>query len=119
MTIHLAIVGSRNFTDYTKFVQYLDEWIFNHGKPVEIISGGCIGADSLAAQYAKENNIPLTIFPADWLKYGKAAGPIRNEKIVNSCTNMLAFPANDSKGTTNAISRAQKKNIPVTIVPLY
>lgn len=74
-----AIVGSRTFLDYEKFKISIDPHL-----PYikQIISGGANGADSLAARYATENNIPLLVFEADWINNGKSAGMIRNKLIV-------------------------------------
>ena len=46
-----------------------------------IISGGCKGAYKIAENIAKELNIPIEIYNAEWDKYGNSAGPIRNKKM--------------------------------------
>lgn len=50
--------------------------------PTEIISGNARGVDTIGEEIAKEEGIDLTIFPANWKKYGKAAGYKRNEKMA-------------------------------------
>ena len=62
----------------------------------------------MAELYAREKGIKLTIFPADWEKYGKSAGMIRNKDIINNCDVCVAFWDGISKGTKNSISLAQK-----------
>ena len=109
----LAIVGSRNFTDYTYFCQVVAQV---KGKITLIISGGARGADTLAERYAKEKAIPYLIFPANWDEYGKQAGMLRNQDIVNSAEAMIAFLSSESKGTRDSISRAHIKSIPVHVV---
>ncbi len=103
----LAVVGSRDFTDYTKLKLALDN-INQFFLITEIISGGAKGADSLAERYAKENNIKLTIYLPDWKRYGRPAGMIRNKEIVSSATSVIAFWDGKSKGTANSISLAEK-----------
>ena len=58
----LAVVGCRDFEDYDFFKRYLEAIIKVHSlEPVEIVSGGAKGADSLAERWANENNIPIAI----------------------------------------------------------
>ena len=109
----LAIVGSRNFTNYKYFCQVIAQV---KTEITLIISGGARGADTLAEKYAKEKAIPYLIFPANWDKYGKQAGILRNQDIVNSAEAMIAFLASESKGTRDSIKRAHIKSIPVHIV---
>lgn len=110
----VGIVGSRNFNDYDLFLTKINQWILINGPIIKIVSGGAFGVDSLAAQYANNNNIELLIFPADWKQFGKAAGPIRNQQIVNASEKIIAFPSNESIGTENTIKIATKKGISVT-----
>lgn len=101
----LAIVGSRNFTNY----EIVEETLSTLEEPItEIISGGAPGADSLAEDWAKKQNIPITVHKADWAKYGRAAGPKRNKKIIEDCDICIAFWDGTSKGTKNAIALSQK-----------
>lgn len=81
----------------------------------EIVSGGARGADSLAERYAQENDIQLTVFPAEWDKYGKSAGYRRNHQIIDYADVVLAFWDGQSKGTKHAIELAEKQNKPVFI----
>ena len=108
-----AIIGSRNFNDYNRLKSTLD-----HELPrIDlIISGGASGADTLAEKWADENNIPSRIFHAEWEKYGKSAGFIRNRLIIDLADKVIAFWDGKSKGTANSISLAKKKNKKVSIV---
>lgn len=108
MSIKLAVVGSRSFNDWKKFSEHLDHWIEKNGKPEIIVSGGAKGADSLAEKYASEKSIPTEIYKPDYSTYGSKAPLIRNDKIVEACTHMLAFPSNQGSGTQYTISKAEK-----------
>ena len=78
----------------------------------EIISGGARGADTLAEEWADENNIPKTIVKADWKTHGKAAGPIRNQQMLDLKPNMVvAFPGGN--GTADMVRRSKKANFEV------
>lgn len=114
--IKLAIVGSRDFTDYETFQQALAEFISEYGMPTSIISGGARGADSMAEKWSLEEDIPIVIYYPDWNTYGRAAGPIRNSQIVNDATHMIAFPVGESRGTQDSIRKARAKRIPLKVI---
>ena len=84
-----------------------------------IIQGCAKGADSMAFDYADEYGIECLGFPADWNKYGKAAGPIRNQQMLDEGKPdlVLAFhnDIRNSKGTLDMISRANKAGIEVRL----
>ena len=101
-----AIIGTRTFENYTQLCEIIDN--LEH-KPTEIISGGAMGADALAERYAKENDLPLIVFKANWEKHGKAAGPFRNQTIVENCEQLVAFWDGQSKGTNHSIKTARAK----------
>lgn len=109
LTRKCAIVGSRTFNDYDKLCSVLD-WIKSYmGYSFDvIISGGAKGADSLAEQYAKDNNITLSVHPANWKKYGKRAGFLRNKEIIKNTEICVAFWNGISKGTADDIELCNK-----------
>ena len=75
----LAVIGSRDFTNYQELKDALDK-VATHVKIDLIISGRARGTDMLAERYAAEKEIPTLIFPPDWGKHGRSAGIIRNRK---------------------------------------
>ena len=85
----IIIAGSRTFDNYELLEESLNEYIAEVFQKkvdsIEIISGTAKGADSLGEKYAIEHNYLIKRFPADWNKYGKSAGYIRNEKIEEAC----------------------------------
>lgn len=117
-TINLAIVGYRNYNDYDSLCKYIKEWkLDNKIDNIDtIISGGCVGVDTLAEKYAKENNIKLQIYYPNWEIYGKSAGAIRNKLIVNDCTHLLALLHPKSRGTCITIKFAEKKKKHIKII---
>jgi hypothetical protein len=109
----LAIIGSRSFTNF----EYLTEILTEYASEIsEIISGGAPGADKLAEQWANTHNIPITVFEADWGKYGRSAGPMRNHDIIANCDKCIAFWDGESTGTGHSISLCIKYKKPVHIV---
>lgn len=100
----IGIVGSRNIVNYKAVKQSLDE-IVKDGDI--IVSGGAIGVDSLAEDYADYRKLDKEIYKPEWDKYGKVAGLIRNSKIVESSDYIVAFWDGKSTGTLDTIKKAE------------
>ena len=119
MINRIIICGTRDFDDRELLYSTLDS-ITHTMTNLEIISGGCRGADSIGEEYAKTRNILLTVFPADWDKYGRAAGPIRNKQMLNYALEenavVVAFWDGKSRGTLNMIQAAKNANVDVRII---
>lgn len=123
MQMKLAIVGSRNFTNYELFKEKVQEFLLKWKESdqeldidsLKVVSGGAKGTDSLAEQWAKEKQCEKKIFYPDWKRWGRGAGPKRNTQIVEECTHMIAFPSKSGSGTQDSIKKATAKNIPVLI----
>ena len=81
---NIMIVGSRSFSDYNFVKEKVDDYIKSNNivEPITVISGGARGVDTLAEKYAEEKKYEFKCFPANWGQFGRAAGPIRNEKMV-------------------------------------
>ena len=110
MTIKTVIAGCRNYNDYEEAKKFLDKCFlhFVGQKQIIIFSGGCKGADEIGEKYAEDNGFELKQFYADWRKYGRAAGPKRNEEMVKQCDLVICFWDGKSKGTKSLIQFAKK-----------
>ena len=106
-----AVVGGRDFNDYERLSK-----ILNKLKITKIVSGGAKGADTLAAKYAKDHNIKLEVHYPDWDKYGKSAGYIRNEILVERSEAIIAFWNLSSPGTKHTIQIAKRAGKDVTVI---
>ena len=85
-------------------------------KNIEIVSGAYYrGAGKLGEQYAKERGYKITRFPADRKRFGRAAGPKRNEQMANYADALIAFWDEKSRGTKNMIDLAKIKNLIILI----
>ena len=115
--MRLAVVGSRDFLDYDYLKRSLLD-TFPLEEVEEIVSGGARGADNLAERFAREHNIPVMVFPADWKRLGRKAGPIRNADIVRRADVIAAFWDGRSRGTKNSISLARKAGKKTVIFPV-
>ena len=111
----LVVAGSRDFDDYTLLAAELDKLLAGKTN-ITIVSGTARGADRLGERYAAEHNLQIERFPAEWEKYHKGAGPIRNAKMVQSADAVIVFWDSESSGTKNIIECARKEDIPYRIV---
>lgn len=115
----IAVIGSRDFTDYKLLTKYLNHFLSKTPpNEIQFISGGAKGADTLAEIYAKEHDIPITIILPNWSLYGRSAGFRRNHDIIAKATHVIAFQVNKSKGTQHSIDLAKQLKLPVRIVEI-
>lgn len=117
--IKVIIAGTRDFNDYAflkKNLDYFLQGINPNNEEIEIVSGNARGADKLGERYAKEHNLPVKLFPANWDKYGKRAGYLRNQEMANYSDVLIAFWDEKSKGTKHMIDIAKKQDLTVIVV---
>jgi len=114
----LAIVGSRSVAEsrFPEFEERITAALESSGCDA-IVSGGARGADMIAEIYAIRHNLPIRIFRAEWEKYGKIAGMLRNSEIVKQCHALLAIWDGKSKGTSDSIKKAMAAGKCVTVLP--
>lgn len=119
----ILITGCRDWKDGTMIKNVLTPF---SGKKVLLIHGDCNGADKLSGIAAKQLGFTLSVKPADWDKYNKAAGPIRNKEMVKEAlghqergipTVVFAFhdSLDESKGTLNCVNEAKKQGLKVVL----
>jgi len=107
----VIICGGRDYDDYQHMSEALAQICLQYGDITAVVQGGARGADSLARRWAIENKIPFEQYDADWKQYGKAAGPIRNQEMLDEsgATMVIAFPGGN--GTYDMIKRAKKAQV--------
>jgi len=118
MEKRVAVVGGRDFHNEEYMFYALDVFRDKYGID-HIISGGAYGADALAESYAKSRCIPYTIYPANWDRYGKKAGMLRNQLIVKDANVIIAFPTKTSVGTYDTVDKAKKAGLKVFVLDKY
>lgn len=107
----LAVVGSRVIQDKRLVEGEIDRWLHDNRfarENLSIVSGGARGVDSCAAAYARKYALPLQEFRANWTKYGKGAGFMRNHDIIKASTHVLAVWDGKSRGTKHSMGLAEK-----------
>lgn len=111
--MRLLICGGRDFDDFQMFDRWLRQVIADYEWPGAVISGMAPGADTMAADWAKQRGITVDAFPADWERHGRSAGPIRNQQMLDEGKPdlVLAFPG--GRGTSDMVARAKKTGVKV------
>jgi hypothetical protein len=106
------IAGSRNITDYSIVLKAIRESVKVGGlRPTCIISGGARGPDKLGERFAREFEFPVEVYKADWDKYGKRAGYLRNEEMAKVADALIAIWDGVSNGTRHMIALAKKYKV--------
>lgn len=110
--MRLLVCGGRDFSDTTLAYRVLDK-LHRERMIGVVIEGDARGADRIAGYWARRNRIDNLKFPADWRAHGKAAGPIRNKRMLDEGKPdaVLAFPG--GRGTANMIEQARGAGIEV------
>ena len=117
----LLVCGGRNFTNRQLLDSVLDNFLWGSGSIDVVIEGEARGADTLAREWAESRGIPIEPYPAKWGLYGKRAGPIRNQQMLDEGkpTYGIAFfdrPQNESRGTADMVWRLENAGINVIIL---
>ena len=110
----IVVCGDRNWIDEAKIHKFL----LNHEKDT-IITGGCSGADKITERLCGELKIECKIYNADWEKFGKGAGFIRNNLMLNNNPDLVvAFHSSieDSKGSKMCLILAERRGIETLVI---
>ena len=96
---------------------FMDRLQAERGPIITVMCGGMSGADYLAKQWAEKNGIQSAIYYANWSKFGKAAGPIRNTAMLRDGRPhiVVAFPG--GPGTKDMVTKARAGGYEVIEVP--
>jgi hypothetical protein len=114
--MRIIICGDRNWTN----IKVIEDFILTLPKDTVVIEGECRGADQLSGYVAKRHGLEVIPVPAEWKKYGKAAGPIRNKRMLDEYKPdlVVAFHNHieDSKGTADMISQAKIAGVEFKVI---
>ena len=111
------VCGGRDFDDYEYLADALDAIVAKFGRPLLVISGGAAGADTGAMRWAVANKIRRRVFSADWAQHGKAAGMLRNTRMLVEGQPDLVVAFRGGRGTENMVNQAQVAGVAVVRVP--
>jgi len=108
--MRILVCGGRSFANLTAVYTTLDDYLPDVRT---VIHGGEQGADQIAGEWAERNGVAVHVFPAQWQKYGKAAGPIRNAQMLEEGHPdlVIAFPG--GRGTADMCRKALRSGVDV------
>lgn len=114
----VIIAGCRNFYNYEILKERCEFFLQNkmNTHNVIILSGHASGADTLGENFAIDHNLQCELYPADWKRHGKAAGPIRNAEMAEVADALIAFWDGQSHGTKSMIELAKRKGLQVAVI---
>jgi len=114
--VRVLVCGGRRFGDQDLLNRTLDA-LAKTQQVDAIIEGNASGADRMAGYWARKRHVDNLKFPADWMRDGQAAGPIRNAKMLaeGRADLVLAFPG--GRGTADMVGRARAAGVLVIEVP--
>lgn len=118
--MRILVTGSRDWTDEaTVRAALARQTLLNHpDEKYTLVHGDARGLDRIAAKIAKEFDWEVEAYPADWERFGKAAGAHRNELMCAKGADVcLAFPLPQSRGTYDCARRAGRLGIRVVTYP--
>jgi hypothetical protein len=109
----VIVAGSRTFNDRALMWEVLSS--LPVAQLTEVVSGGARGADSLGEQWARSRGVKVTRFEADWDRYSKRAGYLRNQQMAEYADGLVAFWDGKSKGTEHMINLAKRAGLWVLV----
>lgn len=114
----LVVAGSRDFNDYNLLSTTLDEVVteLKTEYNVTIVSGTANGADKFGEKYAEKHGLKIERHPANWGRFGRGAGPIRNAEMVKESDGVVVFWNGHSAGASNIIECATAEGNLVKVV---
>jgi hypothetical protein len=113
--MRVLVCGGRNFNDYVTIYDEMDDIHEDRGPITHVIVGGAPGADYWSEAWAYHRGIPFTVFKADWAKHGKAAGPIRNQQMIDQGKPDIVVAFKGGRGTADMIRRAEAAGLLVLL----
>lgn len=106
--MRLLVCGGRDYGDRLAIMEALKALA-----PECVITGGARGADAIADKAAESLGIARMVFPANWNGDGKAAGPIRNARMLKEGRPDLVLAYPGGRGTADMIAKARRADVPV------
>lgn len=111
----VIVCGGRDYSNRELLFEVLD--VAHATNPFEaLIHGNAKGADQLADEWAAERAVKTLTFTPLWEEHGKAAGPMRNQKMLDTGKPHLVIAFPGGRGTADMVRRAQAAGVPVVFV---
>lgn len=120
MVKKILVTGDREWSDIPRVIEALSPY----APGTVLVHGTCRGADNVCAAVAESMGFVVRAYPADWARYPRAAGPIRNQQMLDmehwrdgpiDVCHAFHNHIEDSRGTADMVHRAGKAHIPVVL----
>jgi hypothetical protein len=113
--MRVLVCGGRDFMDRIWLFRALDE--LHHSRGVTVVISGCArGADLLGIEWAEASGMGVARFPADWDTHGRAAGPIRNQQMLDEGKPDLVVACPGGRGTADMVRRTKAAGIELILL---
>ncbi len=114
--VSILICGGRNYSQAAVW-NWLESTLYAELPPssrvTKVVHGGASGADKGGANWGLSENAKVICYAANWKRFGKRAGPLRNQRMLDEGKPdfVVAFPG--GRGTADMVRRAQTAGVPV------
>ncbi len=111
----VIIAGSRRLSNLLAARELARAIVESKFEITEVVSGAAKGIDLLGENWALLHNVPVKRFPANWQRFGRAAGFIRNGEMAEYADALIAVWDGRSQGTQNMIAEARNLKLPTHV----
>lgn len=112
MTVRVIVCGGRKYNNATRLYSILGKLHRERGI-AQLINGAASGADALASEWARANNVRLTEYPVDWVREGRAGGPRRNQAMLDNEKPDAVVAFSGGRGTADMVRRAKAAGVAI------
>jgi len=110
--MRVLVTGGRYWNLRDETFAFLDK--IHEASPITVlIHGDAAGADRLCRDWALQNNIEVETYPADWDQFGRKAGPIRNQQMIDHGRPDILIAFIGGTGTNNMKKLAKRAKLPI------
>ena len=113
--MRVLVYGGRDFTNQKLGFKALDQLHAEFGFTV-VIDGVARGADTIGYNWAQLRNLPSDRYPANWSKYGRSAGPIRNKQMLDEGKPDIGVAFPGGAGTSNMTKQLLEAGVLVKFI---
>jgi hypothetical protein len=113
--MHTIIAGSRDITNPAAGIPHIEAapW-----EPSLVLCGMARGVDLIGRAWALSQGIEVREYPAAWRQYGRRAGPMRNQEMVDTAQALVVIRFQRSRGSKDVLMRARLRGLVIHDVVL-
>jgi YspA, cpYpsA-related SLOG family len=111
--MRVLICGGRELTEDGRWFNLLGEMDRHYGPFTAVIHGGQRGGDNIGREWADLHKLPSVEYRANWRRFGKRAGPLRNQQMIDEGKPDMVIALPGGRGTADMINRAHDAGLRV------